>query len=188
MKVWEKLYLPGTTDLRGKGFLNKDTATGHLNRVHKGLFTHDFWNYGMFRGISQQAGKPVSPGTLGLLTGPDHPLFNSFPNEYHTNWQWFSIVKNSNPLILDGTPENYRPLVQVIDNLERNYKLGLIFEFRSGEGKLLLCISRLNNISDKPEASALSQSILGYMNTSRFDPEAEITPGELSGLFNSNIN
>jgi hypothetical protein len=148
-----------------------------------GLFPPDFWNYGMFKRISESAGKPVSPGTLGLLTDPDHPIFNSFPTDFHTNWQWLSIIKASNSFILDETPPEYRPIVQVIDNLERNHKLGLIFEFKVGVGKLLVCMSRLDRLKDKPEALQLYQSVINYMNTDDFDPEYEITIEELHKFF-----
>ncbi|MDG5767623.1 hypothetical protein QA596_09120 [Balneolales bacterium ANBcel1] len=148
-----------------------------------GLFPPDFWNFGMFKRISENAGAPVSPGTLGLLMDPDHPLFNAFPTDFHTNWQWFSIIKESNSLILDDTPDEYRPLVQVIDNLERNHKLGLLFEFSVGEGKLLVCMSQLENITDKPEARQLYHSILKYMNSEAFRPAHSISREELSDLF-----
>lgn len=135
-----------------------------------GLFPPDFWNYGMFKSISESVGKPVSPGTLGILTNPEHPLFYSFPTDFHTNYQWFSIVKASRPLILNKTQHHYRPIVQVIDNLERNNKLGLIFEFSVGKGKLLVCMSNLNENLDKPEAYQLYRSIIEYMKSSNFKP------------------
>ncbi len=138
-----------------------------------GLFPPDFWNYGMFKGISERVGKPVSPGTLGLLTDPAHPLFNAFPTDFHSNWQWFSIIQAGYCLILDHTPANYRPLVQVIDNLERNHKLGLIFEFKVGDGKLLVCMSPLEKLLDKPEAAQLYRSILNYMSSAEFEPNFE---------------
>ncbi len=98
-----------------------------------GLFTPDYWNYRMFKGISENNRKPVSPGTMSILTDPRHPLFNDFPTEFYTNWQWWPIVKNSRPFILDNTRADYRPVVQVVDNIERNHKLGLIFEFKVGK-------------------------------------------------------
>ena len=123
-----------------------------LHRSFPGLFPPDFWNYGMFKGISERVKIPVSPGILGLLTNPKHPIFNDFPTDYHTNWQWFSIIKASNSLILDNTSIEFQPIVQVIDNLERNHKLGLIFEFKVGKGKLLVCMSQINRIMNRPEA------------------------------------
>ena len=147
-----------------------------------GHFPPEFWNYGMFKGISEWAKKPISPGTLGILTDPDHPVFSSFPTDFHTNWQWFSIVKSSNPLILDGAEKDYLPLVQVIDNLERNHKLGLIFEFMVGNGRLIVCMSRLNELPDNPEALQLYASILNYMASDDFRPQYSIDAGRLCDL------
>lgn len=149
-----------------------------------GLFPPNFWNYEMFKGISENNEKPYSPGTLGLLMNPDHPIFNAFPTDFHTNWQWYSIIKESNPLILNETPDSYRPVVQVIDNLQRNHKLGLIFEFSVGEGKLLVSMSRLNELHENPEAVQLYQSILKYMKSDDFAPEQKISKSQLKELFN----
>lgn len=164
------LFLPSTEAVKGKSV--------------PGLFIPDFWNYGMFKGICEWVKKPISPGTLSLLTNPGHPVFNSFPTDFHTNWQWFSIIKASNPLILDNTASGYKPIVQVIDNLERNHKLGLIFEFKVGNGKLLVCMSQLNKITDKPEAIQLYQSIVNYMKSDSFSPNEEINQNDLCKLFN----
>lgn len=147
-----------------------------------GLFPPEFWNYGMFKGISESNKKPVSPGTLGLLTNADHSLFRDFPTDSHTNWQWYSIIKASNPLILDKTSQAYRPVVQVIDNLERNHKLGMVFEFKVGKGKLLVCMSQLNLIMDKPEARQFYNSIVNYMNTADFNPAQDIDAAQLREL------
>lgn len=163
------LLFPKTKDVKSKSIA--------------GLFPPEFWNYGMFKSISESVKKPVSPGTLGLLTNPKHPLFNSFPTDFHTNWQWFSIIKASNSFILDQTPTSYRSIVQVIDNLERNHKLGLIFEFKVGKGKLLVCMSQLNQLKDKPEALQLYQSIINYMESTNFNPDTEIGQDELIDFF-----
>jgi hypothetical protein len=150
----------------------------------KGLFPPEFWNYGMFKGISEWVKKPVSPGTLGILTKPEHPVFKSFPTDSHTNWQWFSIIKASNPLILNKTKATYRPIVQVIDNLERNDKLGLIFEFKVGDrGKLLVCMAQLTGIMEKPEACQLYNSIIDYMNSKDFHPDYPVDDRLLKELF-----
>ncbi len=140
-----------------------------------GLFPPNFWNYEMFKGISISNDKPYSAGTLSLLMDPEHPIFNSFPTEFHTNWQWYSVIKASNPLILNETDTGYRPVIQVIDNLQRNHKLGLVFEFGVGEGKLLVCMSRLPDIMDQPAAKQLYRSILTYMGSDAFDPDSDIS-------------
>jgi hypothetical protein len=124
---------------------------------------------------------------MSILTDPLQPLLSDFPTEFHTDWQWWPIVKNSRPFILDNTPKNYRPLVQVVDNIERNHKLGLVFEFSAGKGKLLVCMSNLKEILDKPEGRQFYHSILEYMISDKFNPSQVISQKELVALFNTRV-
>lgn len=144
-----------------------------------GLFQTDYWNYRMFKTICENNKKKVSPGTLGILTNPEHPIFKEFPTEMHTNWQWFPVIKESHPLLLDNFAKDYRPIVQVIDNIERNHKLGLVMEWKVGAGKLLVCMSDLEKASKYPEGKAFYQSVIDYMRSADFNPSAEITVDEL---------
>lgn len=144
-----------------------------------GLFQTDYWNYRMFKTICENNKKKVSPGTLGILTNPEHPIFKEFPTEMHTNWQWFPVIKESHPLVLDNFAKDYRPIVQVIDNIERNHKLGLVMEWKVGAGKLLVCMSDLEKASKYPEGKAFYQSVIDYMRSADFNPSAEITVDEL---------
>ena len=148
-----------------------------------GLFQTDYWNYRMFKSICDRIKKPASPGTLGILTNPEHTLFNDFPTDFHTNWQWYSIIKNSYPLILDNMPEEYRPIVQVIDNVERNHKLGLVFELNVGGGKLLVCMVDLEAARNTPEGLQFYASLLEYMNSSEFKPATSVSAKAFKNLF-----
>lgn len=147
-----------------------------------GQFISEFWNYGMFTSLAKQFGKRVSVGTMGILTDPDHPIFKEFPTDYYTNWQWWPVIKASRPVILDKVNQKYRPLVQVIDNINRNHKLGLIFEFSIGKGRLLVCTANLRDIH-KPETQQLYKSILHYMQSDAFTPTENISVNELTQLF-----
>lgn len=149
----------------------------------EGMFNSEFWSYGMFKHLSKLFKKPFSPGTMGLLIDNNHPIFNDFPTEYHSNWQWWSIIKNSNFIPLKNTDE-YLPIVQVIDNFERNQKLGLIFEWRVGKGSLLVCSSRLNKIQHLPEGRQLYASILNYMNSRKFNPQQKISTMKIGSIVN----
>lgn len=148
----------------------------------EGLFQTDYWNYRMFKSICDNIKKKASPGTLGILTDPEHGIFASFPTESHTNWQWYPIIKNSYPLIIDRLPQNYRPIVQVIDNIERNHKLGLIMEFSVDGGRLLLCMADLDAAKNTPEGFQLYASILEYMHTPAFDPNFSLSSTSLMEL------
>ena len=140
-----------------------------------GLFQTDYWNYRMFKTICENNKKTVSPGTLGILTNPKHPIFCDFPTEMHTNWQWFPVIKKSHPLVLDNFAKGVKPIVQVIDNIERNHKLGLVMEWKVGAGKLLVCMSDLEKASEYPEGRAFYESVLSYMRSPEFAPQSEIT-------------
>ena len=153
-----------------------------------GMFTPDYWNYSMFKTISENAGKEVSPGTLSILTDPGHPLLKYFPTECHSDWQWWSITRNSRPMILNATRGEYRPLIQVVDNIERNHKLGLVFEFTVGKGKLLVCMTDLQAIAGTPEGKQFRTSLLRYMKSDAFHPTEQLTWKELDALFHADIN
>lgn len=144
-----------------------------------GLFQTDYWNYRMFKTICENNKKKVSPGTLGILTNPEHPIFKGFPTEMHTNWQWFPVIKESHPLVLDNFAKDYRPIVQVIDNIERNHKLGLVMEWKVGAGKLLVCMSNLEKAAKYPEGKAFYQSVIDYMRSADFNPQVKMTASDL---------
>ena len=147
-----------------------------------GLFTPDYWNYAMFKTISENAGKEVSPGTLSVLVDPQHPLFRHFPTEAHSNWQWWSITRNGRPFILNTTEADYRPLVQVIDNVERNHKLGLVIEACIGPGRLLMCTVNLDAVAGTPEGQQFRTALLRYMKSEQFAPSTDWTWEEWKAL------
>lgn len=148
----------------------------------KGLFMPDFWNYPMFLSIAGKLRREPSPGTLGLLCDPAHPLFAAFPTQAHSNWQWWRLVKNSESFVLDKTPADFRPIVQVIDNFARNHKLGLVFEARAaaGGGKLLVCGVAEDTLRGHPEGRQLLFAMARYMKSPAFAPAHVLPEGILS--------
>lgn len=151
------------------------------------LFQTDYWNYRMFKTISQNNNRSVSPGTMGILTRPDHPLFNYFPTDFHTNWQWFPVIKASHPFKLDNTSPDYRPIVQVIDNIERNHKLGLVFEFKVGKGKLLVVMADLEKAADHPEGRQFYYSALRYLLSNECSPTTTISADDFRRLMTTKV-
>jgi len=152
----------------------------------EGGFQTDFWSP-MFAQAAKRRGAKVPPGTLGILCDPNAPALADFLTEFHSNWQWWHLVKNSRPIILDDTPDNYRPTVQVIDNFERNHKLALIAETKVGKGKMLICAIDLLGHQDKPEARQLLHSLLRYLDSVAFAPRAELDAELLKKLLPGNI-
>lgn len=125
---------------------------------------------------------------LGLWCDPRHPALAGFPTESFGDWQWISIVDGVRALNLDNLPRELQPIVQPIDDWNRNYKLGLLFECRSGPGRLIVSAIDLTSGLSNPVSRQLRASLLSYMKSDRFKPAVELTGGQLrSYLFDTRI-
>jgi hypothetical protein len=143
------------------------------------LFMTDFWCYPMFKRVCDQYALPPSPGTMGLLIDPSHPGLASFPTGESSDWHWWHLVMAGRPMILDEAPAGLRPPVQVIDNFDRNHRLGLVFECRVGRGSLLVCSIDPDRIASRPEGSCLLHALHRYAASQAFRPSCEVEGGLL---------
>jgi len=124
------------------------------------------------------------PHTLGILCDPKHPMFNDFPTEYHSNWQWWDPVTHSQAMIINDLPDELKPLIQPIDTWFENRRLALAFETKTYGGKLLVCSIDLNDLtSGRIVSKQLKSSMLKYMNSEIFNPVAEVDIDKIKGLF-----
>ena len=171
-----------------------------------GSFMPVFWCSRLFNQI----------GTMGILCDPKHPAFAEFPTENHSNWQWADLIGHfsaanslrvagatediylnmekvssdvhgrSKAILLDNTPADFKPILQIIDNYDRNAKLGTIFESRVGKGKLLVCAMDLETDMEKrPAAKQLMQSLLNYTSGDKFSPDHELSVEFLDKILTS---
>jgi hypothetical protein len=125
-----------------------------------------------------------APHTLGILCNPEHPLFNFFPTEYHSNFQWWDVMSHSSALLLSELG-NVQPIVRIIDDWFTNRPLGLIAEAKAGNGKIMITgIDLLTDAEKRPEAKQLTYSILKYMRSSGFNPAAELQINKIRELIN----
>lgn len=150
----------------------------------EGFYCTDFWCYPMFRDICEWMKKPVAVGTMGLLIQTEHPALKSFPTHKYATPQWYQIVSNCDCAILDDATDNpYRPIVQMVDNFERNHKLGILFEGKVGEGSLMICTSRLSKIADRAEVKQFTKSLLDYVTSEEFAPKDTLDMEKLRSVF-----
>lgn len=118
---------------------------------------------------------------IGMLLQKNHPAFEYFPTSYHSDWQW-EPFKDSKAFLLNNTPQEYKPLVQAIDDFHRNNKEGVVFEFKVGKGKLLVSGFNLNN-TKLPVVNQLKYSLLKYMDSESFIPKQEAEELFLKDMF-----
>ena len=122
-----------------------------------------FWNTSWF--------KMRPPHTTGILVNPAHPVFGDFPTDYHSNLQWWELVHNAQVMQLTGFPKGFQPLIQSIDTWFHNRKIGMLFEARVFNGKLMVCSADLkSDWENRPVAQQLYTSIVRYMQSDAFQP------------------
>lgn len=97
------------------------SAEGHLPAE----YCTDFWCYPMFRSISENMGKPVPVGTMGLSIDTASPLLKRFAQEDYTTPVWYAILQTAH---VQRLPADIHPAVQMIDNTERCARLGILYQ------------------------------------------------------------
>ncbi len=124
------------------------------------------------------------PHTLGIYCNPQHPALAGFPTEGYSDYQWWDLVSNCNAMVMDDFPAGFRPVVHLIDDWFTNRKLGILFEGKVGNGKLMVCSADLQKDLDKrPAARQFRRSILEYMASDHFNPTASIDPEMVRALY-----
>ncbi len=141
-----------------------------------------FWN------IQMTVRPPANPtpkfdAMLGLLCDTNHPALAEFPTEANCDWQWTEIVNNVRSVNLSKAPLSLRPIVSAIDDWNRNWRLGVIFECNVGPGRLLVSAINLDNERGGPELQQLRRSLLDYMAGNKFKPTATLTPEQIGSLW-----
>lgn len=125
-----------------------------------------FWN--------AQMGPKWSRG-MGLLCQSSHPALCFFPTEDYQEYQWNEILRDAKGFNLRGWPEEFRPIVQPVDEWNRNYRMGLVLEAKVGPGSLLLLTFDPEKGKDTcPAKRQLMRSLLLYADSDEFRPEVSV--------------
>jgi hypothetical protein len=105
------------------------------------------------------------------------------------DWQWSDLVAGARAFNLERLPVGLRPVVQPIDDWNRNYRLGAVFEAKVGAGRLMVSTLDLDNrLDDRPAARQLRRSLLDYMAGPRFAPATAVDPAALrASLFDTRV-
>jgi beta-galactosidase len=141
-----------------------------------------FWNIQMTVRPPQNT-RPKFDAMLGLLCDTNHPALAEFPTDANCDWQWIQLVNNVRSVNLSSAPRSLRPIVSAIDDWNRNWRLGVIFECNVGPGRLLVSAINLDNARGGSELQQLRRSLLDYMAGEKFKPAATLTPEEAASLW-----
>jgi hypothetical protein len=151
----------------------RERVRGDANGQVKMGFSPIFWNTAWTRG--------QAPHTLGILCDPEHPALHSFPTDFHSDWQWWYVITQATAMILNDLPPELRPIVQVVDDWFQARRLGLVFEARVGEGRLLVTSVDLN-AEENPVVAQLKRSLFQYLSR-KPGKLTEVSAGDIRGLY-----
>ncbi|MCQ4085423.1 sugar-binding domain-containing protein [Saccharibacillus sp. JS10] len=155
-----------------------------LQHSIEGTYAADFWCFPMFRSISESMERKIPVGTHGLLISKEHPALQEFPSQTHSTYAWWNIVMNSRSVIMDDMPAEWEPIVQTIDNFERNHKLGLLLECQTGGGRLLICNVDADAAKQSPDGRQFLSSVFNYVRSESFQPTVKIELQQVKALMN----
>lgn len=144
-----------------------------------------FWNIQMTVRPPQNR-SPRFDAMLGLLCETNHLALAEFPTDKNCDWQWTPLINGVRSVNLTAAPRELRPIVWAIDDWNRNWKLGVIFECNVGAGKLLVSAINLENERGGSELKQLRRSLLDYMGGKRFFPATTLTPTQVRSLWTHN--
>ena len=124
----------------------------------EGTYCTDFWCYPMFRSISESMNKKVPVGTLGLTIKNDSLLLKDFPCDTFTTPNWYNLVNHATCVNLGK--EDADITVQMIDNFERNWRLGLLYK----KDGMVVCTIKVWEVKDETEVNCFLKSLINSFN------------------------
>lgn len=147
----------------GTVYLSPPSTSEALPNSIQAQFTSDFWSVGTFS---------TQEGGMGQLIDAKHPLFQDFPTEMHTNWQWWPMASMRAAIL----PKRYDSIITEMDSYAFLRPMTQLLECRCLNGKLLFSTMGLQNLQRYPECRALLSSIYRYLESEAFRPAQEIEP------------
>ena len=166
--------------------------TGPSAKSAKSHFKPVYWSTGHFKSANAEL------STLGYCVRADHPALRGFPTEDWADWQWYNLVEGGvkhgiADLVGVCVPRDrggrgatalpaFDPIVMPVPDLHYSSPMGMLFELKVGNGRLMVCGL---NLSDKtlPEVCAIRKSILSYMGSKEFSPTASVDPETFKEAF-----
>lgn len=141
-----------------------------------------FWNIQMTVRPPQNR-TPRFDAMLGLLCDARHPALAGFPTDVNCDWQWTSLIEDVRSVNLATAPRELKPIVAAIDDWNRNWRLGVIFECNVGTGRLLVCTIPFDAANASPGARQLRRSLLDYAASMKFKPVVTLAPEAAAKLW-----
>lgn len=153
----------------GKAIVLADGDT--LIEPIEGIFKPVFWSPAYF----------PSKRNCGVMCQENHPVFEQFPTDAYSDFQWKQPMEHSFNMDLSAFPRTFRPLIELVPNFFDNTPMSPLFEAKVGNAELLICGFDL--CAAAPAVRQLRNSIYAYTASDSFSPEQTISPEQFDSLW-----
>lgn len=131
---------------------------------------NSFWNAQM---------GPKWERTNGMIMDTECPVFKDFPTDKTGGFQWESVFDAGRCLVI---PPEFKPIVRVIDDWNRNIPEAFLLEAKVGKGRILMAAFDPSN-SEKPENKLFYTALVNYISSKDFNPVQSLTEADLRKMY-----
>lgn len=124
---------------------------------------------GMFRPVFWSPAYFPSKRNCGMICNEKHPIFEKFPTDSYSDFQWKQPVNHSFNVDLSDFPRTFKPLIEFVPNFFDNTPMSPLFEARVGKADIIVCGFDLS--ADFSATRQLADSIYTYAASSSFAPK-----------------
>lgn len=115
------------------------------------------------------SGRPE--GNLATLI-ENHPITDRFPHDDFCDWQFAPMLEGAVPVQFNDLDVRFDPIIEVASSYKRIRKQALLFEWRVGKGRLLVCGLNLGDAD--PAGAYFRRILLEYATGDGFKPQTRI--------------
>ena len=118
-------------------------------------------------------------GNFATVIKAGHPALEGLPHEGFCGWQFRRLVEDGKAVQLEADVP-FDPIIDVASAVKCVIRQSALFEYRIGEGRLLVCSFRFDE-SD-PAAKWLKERLVAYAVSDAFKPAQSLTSDQLHAV------
>lgn len=115
-------------------------------------------------------------GDFATVIKKGHPALTGMPHDGFCGWQFRRLMEGGRTVQLEaGVP--FDPIIDVASAVKFVIRQASLFEYRVGEGRLLVCSFRFD--ASDPAAEWLKRRLVEYAESEAFNPPLALSPEQL---------
>ena len=118
-------------------------------------------------------------GNYATVVKKGHPALDGLPHDGFCGWQFRRLMEGGRAVQLEADVP-FDPIVDIASSVKMPIRQAMLFEYRVGEGRLLVCSFAFG--ADDPAAEWLRARLADYAAGDAFDPPRRITSEQLRAV------